>query len=492
MRYWAKWKKRSNVVMTNEMMLAKGWSRGGLPTKWMWVSLLLTICVAGCSRSSDTVVSENVVASESSTATPKNTAASEGVSSSSSVSGEAAKYDWPVFHGTDGSNVSTETGLLKQWSADGPKLLWQATELGNGFSTVSIHQGRIAILGTTPDEKTALFVYDFDGNRLYQQTLDDEWTENFNGSRSTPTWYGDKIYVETPRGLVVCMNAADGSIVWQRDLVKEYSATIHTWGRAESPVVDDGRLIVAPFTEKLSFVGLDLDTGKEVFRGDPVQGIASYTTPQIVTHAGTRMILSMTTYGFVGVNAVTGAKLFDYPKTTDFNILATTPLYHDGQVFISSGYNTSCVMLKITGTGMSDAPFGLEKVWESLTIDNQHGGVLRLGERIYGAAHRWGKRPNWYAINWSDGSVVWENPSVGQGALTAADGRLYLVSENEKTRGVALVDADANEYRECGRFALPDNREQVKIWAHPVICCGRLFVRHGGTLYCYELRTDPT
>ena len=411
-------------------------------------------------------------------------AAAMGVAAASA---EDAAPSWPCFHGADGSNVSAETGLMREWPEGGPELIQTISGIGEGFSGVAIYDGRIATLGTADDPKgdgvkTTVFCFDMAGEPLWKTDLDYNWDANYPGSRSTPTFHGDKIYVETPFGLVVCMKASDGEVVWWCDLREKYGATTHRWGRAESPIIDRNRVIVGPFTDQIGFVALDAETGEEQMRSEPVPGGVSYTTPLIVKCDSSRILLSMSDAGFVAVDPDTGKFLFDFPKKTMPGACATTPLFRDGQIFISAGYGAGSTMLRVTEENGKPT---MEKVGDFQALDNQHGGIVLVGDRVFGSSHR--TRGRWFAVDWNTGREIWSADSVGQGSLTSADERLYFVGEDERTRQVALIDATTDEYRECGRLTLPGGG-QSKIWAHPVICDGKLYIRHGDFLYIYDVK----
>ena len=401
---------------------------------------------------------------------------------SSGTRSQAADFpSWPQFHGPKGDNHSPATGLLKKWPADGPKLAWTAKGIGAGFSGVTLGGGMIYTAGNVGDA-TVVTALGLDGKQKWQAKDGEAWTAGPGGTRATPTIDGDRLYYINPHGDAVCLNAATGDKTWGLNILKEFGSRNITWALAESLIVDGDHVICLPGGPKVSMVALDKRTGKTVWKAETTEGdLAGYATPIIVKHGGLRIILNMTAKALIGVNADSGKLLFRYPHKTSYDVNATTPIFHDGQVFISSGYGTTgSVMLKIHVEAENTS---VEKVWASRDLDNHHGGVILVNGYLYGAAHNFhGGR--WICLDWKTGEMKYAEKGVGKGSATYADGMLFTLSEK---RNVGLVKAVPEGHTLTGEFKTPEGPEGPT-WAHPVVCDGRLYIRHGDNLYAYEVK----
>ncbi len=401
------------------------------------------------------------------------------------VSAEAA--DWPRFHGPNGDNISTETGLLKEWPDDGPQLIWTAKGIGDGYASVSLADGVIYTAGNI-DDNTVITAMDLDGKINWQAECGKAWTKGPGGVRATPTIDGDRLYYENPYGDVVCMHVADGKKIWEVNILDEFDAKNIIWALSESVVIDGDNAICCPFGKKASVVALDKKTGNVVWAAECTDEKAGekggektgYATVSIVEFAGRRMVLAMSGKALVGVDADNGEVLFHYPHETKYDVNATTPIFNDGMVFITSGYGAGSEMVKLTA---SDGKITAKQEWESKDLDNHHGGVILLNGYLYGAD----MKRSWRCLDWKTGRTMYTDPGVGKGALTCADGMLYTQAENEKNRTVGLVKPTPDGHDLISRFTFPEGGKG-RVWAHPVVCGGRLYIRHGDKLYAYNVQ----
>ncbi|TWU34325.1 PQQ-binding-like beta-propeller repeat protein [Novipirellula artificiosorum] len=384
---------------------------------------------------------------------------------------------WPQFHGPIGDNISTETGLLSQWPEGGPELLWQAEGMGEGYSSVSLANGLIYTAGNIEDQ-TVVFALNLNGEIEWQSKCGPAWTQSFPGTRSTPTLDNDRLYFESPLGDLVCLNAQTGKQLWGKNLLKEFGGENIKWALAESPIIDGDNLICCPFGSQGSVVALDKMTGETVWAAQAVDDKAGYATPTIVEFAGRRIVLAMSGQAMVGVAADTGQLLFRYEHLTKYDVNALKPVYADGQVFISSGYKAGSEMVKLTATG---SEITATRAWESKDMDNHHGGVIHLDGYIYGAD----SSRNWVCFDWKTGETKYTDRGVGKGSLTCADGLLYTLSEDRGRMG--LVKPTPTGHELISEFTIPAGGKG-KSWAHPVVCGGRLYVRHGDLLFAFNVQ----
>ncbi len=389
----------------------------------------------------------------------------------------AAGPSWPRFHGPQNDNRSTETGLLKKWPAGGPPLFWTARGLGEGYSSVSIAGGLIHTAGNI-GEQTVITALALDGEVVWQQPNGPAWTGEYPGTRSTPTIDGDRLYHQSPLGNLVCMKAATGERLWDLNVLETFASENIRWALAESLLVDGPRVISTPGGPQTCVVALDKMTGQPVWQSESAEGdLTGYCSPSLVEYEGKRLILTMTGRAVVCVDAETGKLYWRFPHKTSYDINVQTPICVDGWVFISSGYRSGSRMLKMEVSGDS---LSVEEVWSNKDLDNHHGGVLLLDGFLYGSSHG----GSWVCLDWSTGETRYKERGVGKGSLTYADGMLYTLSERHE---MGLVPATPEKHEVVSRFELPEGGEGPS-WAHPVVCGGRLYLRHGDFLYCYDVR----
>jgi len=385
---------------------------------------------------------------------------------------------WPQFHGPLRDNISTETGLLKQWPQAGPELLWTARGLGHGYSTVAIADGRIFTAGNIND-KTVITAMDMSGQMLWQAENGKAWTGDYPGTRGTPTIDGDRVYHESPHGDVICLRAATGEKVWSVNILERFGSENIRWALSESLLIDGDRVICCPGGPQASIVALDKLTGHVVWQTPSTGDLAGYASPILARHHGLRIILTMMLKSVIGVNADTGELLFrvQYVSYADENIVP--PTYHEGHVIVSS-LAVGTVKWSIDS---AEGKLSLTEVWRTKHLDHHHGGVVFVDGHIYGSGAAFNKG-KWLCLDVSTGEHTYAETGVGKGCLTYADGMLYTLSE----RGtVGLVPATPAEHKVVSRFNLPAGGKG-RSWAHPVVCGGRLHVRHGELLYAYDVR----
>ncbi len=390
---------------------------------------------------------------------------------------EASGPYWPAFQGPRGDNISDETGLLREWPDDGPALLWTATGMGKGYASVSLVGGLIYTAGNI-DDKTVVTALYLDGKVRWQMPAGAAWTKDYPGTRSTPTIDGNRLYYQNPLGELSCLKAATGELIWQVNVLERFGAENIRWALAESPLIDGNRVISTPCGPKTAMVALDKMTGETVWQSASAEGDATgYATPALAEYKGKRLLFTMTAQAAICVDADSGRLYWRFPHKTEYDVNATSPIFHDGRLFITSGYRTGSRMLRVLVDGEE---VGVEEAWQNADLDNHHGGVVLLDGHVYGSD----SRRAWICIDWKDGRTVYSERGVGKGSLTYADGMLYTLGENGQ---MGLVPATPEAHELVGQFKLPPGGEG-KSWAYPVVCGGRLYLRHGDVLFCYNVR----
>jgi outer membrane protein assembly factor BamB len=388
------------------------------------------------------------------------------------------EFSWPQFHGPNRDNISAEEGLLKEWPKGGPELLWTAEGLGHGFSSVSVARGMICTTGSI-GEDTVVTALDLNGNPLWRTKNGGAWTGDRPGTRGTPTFDGDRVYHQSPLGNIVCLEADTGKVVWSVNILEKFESEPPTWALAESLLIDGDHLISCPGGPQTSMVALDKKTGSVVWKAPSTNELAGYASPILVEYEGRRIIMTLTLKGLIGVDADSGELLWHvkHESYADENVLV--PIFRDGFVFIST-LQAGSVKWKIN---VENDKVWLEEVWRTEELDNHHGGVLLLGDNLYGTS-TFKNRNQWVCLDWGAGEVKQVEKGVGKGSLTYADGMLYTLNI-DRIMGLARPIPDGLEL--VSSFEIPEGGKGNS-WAHPVVCGGRLYIRHGDFLYVYNIR----
>lgn len=386
----------------------------------------------------------------------------------------AGADDWPQWRGPRRDGISREKGLLEQWPEGGPRRLWAVDGLGDGFSTVSVVGDRIYTTGIDRGEGR-LVILSTDGKLLERVPYGSDAVDGggYPGSRSTPTAAGGRIFVMSGTGVLTAFDQKSGRKEWQVDTFKQFGGRQLTWNVAESVLVDGQRVICTPGGPDALLVALEAATGKPVWSTQGLDSKSAYCSPFLVDHNGRRLILTMVEYGAVGVDAQNGRLLWKHAHKNQYAVHAATPVYREGTVIFSSGYGKGTEMLQLSRDGSDARP-----VWHQKALDNHHGGILLIGNNVFGTSDR-----GLLCLAADTGDVRWREPKVGKGSLVAADGHLYAYSEKGE---VSLVRPEAEGARVRGSFRVTEGKGQH--WAHPVVANGRLYIRHGDVLMAYDIR----
>ncbi|MBM3237774.1 alcohol dehydrogenase [Candidatus Poribacteria bacterium] len=394
--------------------------------------------------------------------------------------------DCSQWRGPERNGVSKETGLLKEWPEDGPKLLWSVEGIGIGFSSPSIANGILYITGTV-DNIEILSAYDLEGNLKWQKKYGKAFSQSFPDARTTPTVEENSIYVVSGTGEVICFDATSGEIKWSVQAFDKFAGKHGSWGIAESPLVVDDKVIYTPCGEKTTVVALDKNTGETIWVSESINDQSAYVSPILVKKGGKKLIVGVTGDYIIGVNAENGKIEWKFPyneiseKTTDIH--AVTPIYHDGYIYVTSGYDHGGAMLKLSEDGIN-----VSLAWVDLTLDTHHGGVVLVDGYIYGSNWINNGQGNWVCVDWNSGKAMYEKEWYNKGPIISADGMLYCYEE--KAGNLGLVKASPEDFTVVSSFKITQGKGPH--WAHPVISDGRLYMRHGDVLMVYDIKIPHT
>ena len=299
--------------------------------------------------------------------------------------------DWPQWRGPNRDGICTETGLLKSWPEDGPKLLWEVAGLGRGYSSLAIVDGRFYTMGDVSVEsgkKQCILAYDLSTHeRLWAAEVGQTHSD---GPRGTPTVDGGLVYAVGTGGNVVCVSADNGELRWSKNLQKDLGGGKNPgWKFSESPLVDGGKLLCTPGGRDAVMAALDKKTGEVIWRssmpdiGPKGKDEAGYSSIIAADIAGLRQYVQLTNKGLVGIAADDGRFLWGYNRIANNVANIPTPVVCGDSVFCSTAYGTGSALVKLSAAG---DVVSAEEVYflEAGTFQNHHGGYIRIGEHIYG------------------------------------------------------------------------------------------------------------
>ncbi len=391
----------------------------------------------------------------------------------------ACAADWPGWRGPQRNDISAETGLLTQWPEGGPKKLWTSTEAGIGYSGIAIVDGRLFTMGADDDTEYLIALDATDGSRLWQTAVGPRLGNNWgDGPRGTPAVADGLVVGLGGEGGLVCASTEDGSVQWSVEMT-ELGGGVPGWGYTESPLIDRGVVVCTPGGDQGTVAAFDLKSGDKLWQSTGVTERAHYSSVIAVSHFGSREFVQLTEQKLFGLAATDGRLLWqhDFPGST---AVIPTPVYDGGFVYATAGYGAGCLLVSVSPDNK------VEQIYQNKVMKNHHGGVVLLDGHIYG----YSDGPGWMCQNLSSGEMVWnEKSKLGKGSLTYADGRLYCLDEASGT--CVLVDATIDGWTEHGRVTIDPKSEQRadagRIWTHPVVCNGRLYLRDQEIICCYDL-----
>ncbi len=392
----------------------------------------------------------------------------------------ASAADWPEWRGPGRNDHSTDTGLLKSWPAEGPKRLWVNENAGLGYAGFSVVGNRLFTMGLRDNQELILCLDAATGKELWAAPAGAKYPNNWgDGPRATPTVDGNHVYAIGGQGTLVCAQIADGKVLWQKSLTSDLGGKLQSWGYTESVLIVDNLVVCTPGGDKGTLAALKKDTGELAWQSGELTDNAQYSSPILAMHHGKPQIVQLVMTKVFGVDPANGKVLWkqDFPGRV---AVIPTPIYHDGHVYVAAGYGVGCMLVKV------GADNSVSVAYENKVMKNHHGGVIRVGDHLFGHS----EGPGWVCQNFKTGEEVWASKKLGKGAIHFADGMFYCLDEG--SGDVALVELSTKEWVEKGRFKLdPQTKQrspQGRIWTHPVVVNGRLYLRDQELLHCYDVK----
>ena len=382
--------------------------------------------------------------------------------------------DWPQWRGPRRDGVCEETGLLGAWPDDGPQREWALSGIGRGYASPIVVNDTIYIPGDG-DEDLFISAVSLDGKLRWRTKNGARWTRPYPGARAACSYDDGKLYHMNAHGRLACLDAADGSELWAVNVLDRFEGKNITWGISESVLVDGDLVFVTPAGAKALMAALDKKTGETIWLADPLIGEqASYSSPVLLNVGKRRLLVNSGSHHAFAVDAQSGEVCWHVRHLDPDRTITTTPiLTNSGIVFTNASRDFGGVF----SVGV-EADTG-ERLWSS-ELKISHGGAVCVADSLFGASSR-GDAKGWVKIDNATGtaSVLNGHPV---GSLIYADNRFYCLTE---LGTMTLQKLDEDGFTEMGSFQLAKGKD---VWAHPVICKGRLLLRYHDTLSCYDIR----
>ncbi len=387
--------------------------------------------------------------------------------------------EWPRWRGADGTGVSKETGWSTSWPKEGPTQLWKAS-VGIGFSSFAVAQGRAYTLGNAASNDTVFCFDAVTGKELWKHSYPSQLDPNYyeGGPSSTPTVDGQRVFTVSKHGNLFCFDASTGKVFWQKNLFEELGATKPDWGFAGSPLVEGNLLLL---NAGGAGTALSKTDGSVVWNSGT--NVAGYATPVPYGSGADRAAAIFSGNALLGVRVADGRELWRHPWVEEFNLNAADPIFTTpNSVFISS-YTRGSALLRLGETGVSE-------VWTNKNMAVGFNSCVLINGHLYGVhGTADGPEKEVRCVDAATGELKWKQEKFGLGSITAADGKLILLSE----RGELFVaEASPVAFKPLARAQVLGG----KCWTTPVLASGRIYCRNAkGNVVCLDVQgseSDPS
>lgn len=377
------------------------------------------------------------------------------------------------FRGADRSGAYKESNLLKAWPEAGPNLLWESEGIGNGYGSPAITSKNIFVEGEI-DTMNYLFALDLAGKIQWKTKIGKEWIINYPGVRTTPTVVNDLIYVTAGWGKVACIEANSGKEKWSVDMMKDFHAKQITFGFSESVLVEDNKVYISPGSKDTNIVALDRFTGKTLWISKGVGEKTSYVSPLLIKLPQRNILVTLSAHALLGIDTKNGTLLWSHKQDSQGDVHCNTPYYENGYIYYITGDGNGSVKLKLSEDGTS-----ISEVWRNKKCDNTFGAFMKINDYIYTSGY---EKRLYYALDVNKGEIT-DSVKFDRGAIISADNLLYLYNERGQ---VGLFKPNGPKLEQISTFKVTKGTKAH--YAHPVICNGVLYVRHGKSLLAYDIK----
>ncbi len=386
---------------------------------------------------------------------------------------QTAPY-WTDFRGPARDGRYTQTPIRSDWPDDGLSPIWKQP-IGGGYASFAIANNRAYTIEQRRDRE-AVAAYDADtGRELWVHDWETRFDEAMGGPgpRATPTWHDGRVYALGATGLLWCLDAATGEIIWNRDILSDSSTPNLRWAMSGAPLIVDDLVIVQPGgTSGWSVVAYDRHSGNVVWHA--LDDVQSYTSPMTLTLNGVRQLVVVTAERALGMTIDDGSVLWEHPWTVPVVPNISQPLaVSDQRLFLSAGYGKGATVIEISG---EDPPFSIEPVWLNNRMKNKFSSSVLHDGFIYGL-----DEAILACLDAETGQLQWKGGRYGYGQLLLAGDHLIVLTERGE---IALVQATPDRHIELAVSPAIEG----KTWNVPAIADGRLLVRNSREMAAFDLR----
>ncbi len=384
-----------------------------------------------------------------------------------------AVADFPRFLGPRGDGTVSGVRLARDWQARPPREIWRRA-VGAGWSAFAV-AGELAVTQEQRGDEELVTAYRVaTGEPVWSHADAGRYDTTIAGPgpRATPTVDGGRVYTMGSLGRLNALELATGRRVWSRQVLEEHGAGYPEWGKASSPLVVDGMVVVSVGTSRgPSLVAYDAATGEPVWSAGPDR--ASYSSPLVATLAGRRQIVIFNKESVSGHDPASGAVLWRYPwSSAQPNVAQPLPI-GDDRLLVSSGYGIGAKLLRLRGG--ADGALEPELVWESPRLKAKFAHPVLFGSRVYGLDDG-----VLACVDPATGERCWKGGRYGHGQVLLVEDLLLVLSERGE---LVLVEPTPDEHRELARVRVLDG----KSWNPPALAGSWLLVRNDQEAVAYEL-----
>jgi len=392
---------------------------------------------------------------------------------------------WPGFRGSSRDNINAEKVKLSHAPAGGtlPRL-WQV-DVGEGYAGASVAEGRVYVLDYDEVGRGDVLrcLSSDDGREIWRRFYNVEVGRNHGITRTVCAVADGRVVSIGPKCHVLCVDAVDGSLKWSLDLVKDFGATVPPWYTGQNPLIDGGRVVLAPGGNAALLAAVDLATGKTVWQTpNPNHWAMTHSSVTPVKFQDKKLYAYCASAGVVGVNAEDGRIEFEIPqwKVSMANVPSPLPLPGDRLLF-TGGYGAGAMCVELRGQGAKIIP----------------EVVFRLPPEIFGAEQQTPIFYNGYVYGILpvssqlcclnlEGKQVWTSGAknrFGLGPFVIADGMILALADNGTLN---FIEATETGYKPLGKAALFEHGHEA--WGPMALSGGKLFARDLTHLACFDLR----